>query len=395
MSTLKVYSSLIILFTAFTSHASDDCSPVRLDEKGGSMEYIFTREQVAGTCFFEVATQLFDAYRMNLGAYAHSNSSGFMGAAEMAIKNGNSTLDNNGEGGYVCDAFDYLVENGVLNEELYSSTYAVNDKSLAYRMYMLNYQRELFLTKMTEARNKFIEESLDKEKLHSRDDTIVTPNHALAQIIRKENEARFMEKYGNAILEYSISMGEYYVKNYFKDEQTFNYRDFFKDLFLKHAENQVSFIGKFIQLHKITPKMKNHLYGAKPSCNAKYYDFFTTNHDILKDIHQSLSRGNKSLPVSINLCSNLYETGRAYNPGTRTLGTFMNAKHCGQHATVLIGRRKNPTTNRCQFLIRNSSGPNTCLDKLSNDWQCEKAIGAIWIDADKVAQSTGRIESIE
>ena len=55
--------SILILFIGSSSLAFDECSEVRMDSPGGSMERITTREQVGGTCFFEVATQLFDAYR--------------------------------------------------------------------------------------------------------------------------------------------------------------------------------------------------------------------------------------------------------------------------------------------------------------------------------------------
>lgn len=394
MHTLKVYASLVLLLFAFPSFALDDCSPVRLDEKGGSMEHIGTREQVGGTCFFEVATQLFDAYRMKLGAYAHSNSSGFMGALEMAKKKGTSTLDNDGEGGYVCDAFDFLVENGILNEQSYSTAYGLNDKSLSHRIHMLNYQREIYLTKMHSARERFIDEYMAENSILAQDHTSVSSSNQTSQLRAISIEKQFMEKHGNAILDYTASMAVYYVKDFFKDSEIFNYQEFFKKVLLKYATNELKFIEEIMSLHTFKKEMRNTLYGALPSCRSKYYTFFSSNFEVLRDINHNFSKGKKSFPISVNLCSNLYESGRNYNPGVRTVGTFVNEENCGQHAVILIGRRKNPETNRCQYLIKNSSGANTCLDGISNDWQCEKKIGSLWVDADKIAEATGRIEVI-
>ncbi len=60
------------------------------------------------------------------------------------------------------------------------------------------------------------------------------------------------------------------------------------------------------------------------------------------------------------------------------------------HVSLLIGERTN-SQGRCQFLIRNSYGPQ-CLPQYSTDWDCEKNTGEVWVDADYVSRATAGLE---
>ena len=50
---------------------------------------------------------------------------------------------------------------------------------------------------------------------------------------------------------------------------------------------------------------------------------------------------------------------------------------CDYHASLVIGRRKDPDSGKCQFLVRNSWGTG-CDGYRQAGWDCEH--GNIWVD---------------
>lgn len=101
-------------------------------------------------------------------------------------------------------------------------------------------------------------------------------------------------------------------------------------------------------------------------------------------INSSLDRPNPQ-PINISYCSNILTGGRAYR------APFFPAagKTCRYHSSLIIGRRKNANTGKCEFKVRNTWG--TSCRGYSSDWTCQG--GNIWIDAEKLAQSTGGIQT--
>ena len=75
------------------------------------------------------------------------------------------------------------------------------------------------------------------------------------------------------------------------------------------------------------------------------------------------------MPVSIGYCYSLLPSGR----GVRALtwptpaGLPGRTDRCSAHASAVIGRRLNPSTGRCQVLVRNSEG-TACGTRYSRDW---------------------------
>jgi aminopeptidase C len=60
------------------------------------------------------------------------------------------------------------------------------------------------------------------------------------------------------------------------------------------------------------------------------------------------------------------------------------------HASLIIGRRRDPKTGVCQYRVRNSYGAD-CVgkngkSKYSPDWQCDA--GNIWVDEDELMKNT-------
>lgn len=120
-----------------------------------------------------------------------------------------------------------------------------------------------------------------------------------------------------------------------------------------------------------------------PRCVTASARFLSTSHNVAI-INNLLDRPNPQ-PVSIGYCSEILTKGRAYR-GPRFPGI---GNSCRYHDSLVIGRRKNPRTGKCEFKVRNSWG-SSCR-AYSPDWQCQ--YGNIWIDADTIGQNTGEINS--
>ncbi len=91
--------------------------------------------------------------------------------------------------------------------------------------------------------------------------------------------------------------------------------------------------------------------------------------DALVDIDEQL---NSSNPISLN-----YDAAFIYKGSTK--GSIYN------HYSTIVGRRVSKESNTCQYLIRNSWGPDCSIYPAPYDRQCEK--GNIWVDEDILRQS--------
>jgi hypothetical protein len=102
-------------------------------------------------------------------------------------------------------------------------------------------------------------------------------------------------------------------------------------------------------------------------------------------------------PVMITYCAEALNSRRG-DPGRVNRSTGQGNADCGLHASLVIGQRRDPTTGKCQFLVRNSWGPQ-CGRYAEGDWggsnYCDPARGGnIWVDARELAGnviSSGRI----
>lgn len=86
----------------------------------------------------------------------------------------------------------------------------------------------------------------------------------------------------------------------------------------------------------------------------------------LKKQMDSNLKSKSSLPVLISYCAGIFKR----DEGTER--TFMRVDHqdCGMHAGLVIGRRKNPITGKCQLLIRNSWGNSNRLETSGTKSEC-------------------------
>ena len=122
-----------------------------------------------------------------------------------------------------------------------------------------------------------------------------------------------------------------------------------------------------------------------------------SNKGMRRMIHQAL--GERSpLPVGIIICQTLLTSGRSYvGLHTSALRAKRSDVACPLHAVMLIGRRYNRETGKCELLVRDSAG-DSC-NGYSNDWQeaCGNpyTAGSVWIEEDALVKNTMRVSVIE
>lgn len=117
--------------------------------------------------------------------------------------------------------------------------------------------------------------------------------------------------------------------------------------------------------------------------------------EFLKRVHNEFDYYKDAMPIGIGYCSAVLSEGRAYKYREPMLD-----KTCGNHASLLIGRRPHPTIPGLhQLLIRNTWGwaRNTRQNPEAEkrwcrsyhaDWGCDAPRGSVWIDEDVLASAT-------
>jgi hypothetical protein len=125
--------------------------------------------------------------------------------------------------------------------------------------------------------------------------------------------------------------------------------------------------------------------------------------EIQRQINERLSQTEPVQPVGIGYCENVLwdPTYIGYQPDF--LGGVIQGD-CAQHASVIIGRRRDPKTTRCEYLVQNSMGtdckipsemPDGSIRRISfsSRWTCDH--GRIWVDAEALGSSIGSIDYFE
>jgi len=99
-------------------------------------------------------------------------------------------------------------------------------------------------------------------------------------------------------------------------------------------------------------------------------------------VNTRLSRPNPQ-PVSVSYCVDFLgnKDFRKYSPD----GTPRDGCEIGRHLSVIIGRRE--VAGRCQFLLRNSFGPDCTDRRYDSRWRDSCQQGQFWIDAEAMAQN--------
>ena len=124
--------------------------------------------------------------------------------------------------------------------------------------------------------------------------------------------------------------------------------------------------------------------------NFRKNTFYASLKNPIDAMNEEFDRGLKSaLPVGINYCENVLEVGRSFK--AFGLGAM---KKCERHASIVIGRRRDPQTGSCQFLIRNSWGSQRSSQYHSN-WESVPGMGELWVDQESVGQALTSFQLIQ
>lgn len=97
---------------------------------------------------------------------------------------------------------------------------------------------------------------------------------------------------------------------------------------------------------------------------------------LIKIVQKALNQGNRSQPIGIKFCSNVFDEGPRYiGIQKKEIGKLSWKKNCHIHYSLIIGRRLKK--GKMEFLVRDSYGKDCGSSTLHSSWTCER--GSIWI----------------
>ena len=374
---------------------SNDCSDIRLDQPSsdrtaGSMQSVQVRDQgTYGICYGETAVELFDAYRFSRAGDSHTDaqSSALAATIDYSITTGADAY----AGGSTCAVLNYLSGVGTENDATVSSCIINFETPSLVSGLQEIYERES--SQINTEKQQLLSQNLSPQELRSEftqaKQTIYRgdiPN--IQGLLASQGINTQMMPDTNAILS-TMDMGLARVA---------------WGLSAYACANS----SQAIQI-------------SVPTCVDAVP---ATDESFLATWNSRLSLPGAE-PIEVSYCGAVLREGRAYGGVTRTgsshqcTPTTTTANGTSNHASLIIGRRTNPETGSCQFLIRNSWGtackisqmplapgndvpkdsrpslpkatpipdPSTDL-RYAPEWDCDA--GNIWVDADSLARSAYR-----
>jgi len=366
---------LILLFSflseraLYAAYSSSNCQYLRMDEAGGTMEHIPVMDQGdTKFCFSYAATQMVDAYRFSHGdGRLYHKTSPIAAAIKMFLyKKDKSNLQG---GGDQCKIANYVRRYGSCGR------YAIKD-------YFKADEQGKYLESFIAIHKNY----QSFKKIYSLDTAIaaaLTPGISAKKVIKARrmitrdaiNQVSCQLPQRGEFTQYEMTSKQI-LKALDEDNPLYLLEDILdtgcsKGGTIPYNGGWFSWGGKGLFSKKYLPYCKNALLrGQKPS---RY----------LKEIHQKLNGSFPQQPVSISYCSQSLKKGKGFR-GLRYYDQESNAQssvkeskgRCGKHVSLIIGRKWNAKTNKCQLLVRNSWG--TSCNSYADDWDCEK--GNIWVD---------------
>lgn len=328
--------------------ADEDCSPIRLDDPGYSMEHVQVRDQkLIGDCYAEAAAQIYDAWRfLHHSKYYERQSSGF----EINLRYKIDHRANDIDAGYLVDVIPMISKDGTcdqneINHRLFKNNTNVDTYAEGI-VRIHNSERDAFAKTTTG-------KSLSSAELKQIND------HYL------ETEIQKLKAYNDQNLRYNLYDSEFEadVRRFDLDRTYTNPVEVFDALGIISCDTKITMAA-----HPLHYK------------HALFHNWYRPQGAALRKIHAALDRKEEAMPVGITYCSKVLKQGKAY----RYQGTSdesQGGEVCGRHESLVIGRRMGPVSHKCELLVRNSWG-KTChyaQDLIPN---CEAEKGSVWIDQD-------------
>jgi hypothetical protein len=320
---------LFLTGTLKTAQADDSCSTVRLDGPGGSMEKIAgdmpVVSQTLGTCSFQAAVQMFDAWRIRHENFGIPR---FTSPVELDFRMQRPSHGNNLDGGHIEDNLIRLRTEGGCPRNYFQTGTGVDSD-------------EMFYANLYDA---FVREK------------------SAADVVAKSATLRSMFP----SYPFNRSANASVMKKAFADK---NFVDFIAELIPPKCSTEEK-LRTYRPYRVVTRNFSKTIFG---------YDWHESD-GVRQEIHRELDKGGlNAMPIGISYCSSVLYAGKSF----REIKSSYDA-NCGNHASTVIGRRKNPKTGSCEFLLRNSWGASPCY---ANDWVCIAKTSLVWVSADTLSDS--------
>lgn len=419
-----------VFFSAFSR--ADDCSPIRLDETAkvpgwgeieGAMVHVAIRDQhEIGSCYAHASAQMYDAWRFRHGKFSERDyadfSSGFWVGLRFKIDE-NAKIESSSriyrgsgpetdiDGGVVERVLPYLLREGTCSQRILNGVFrselrdAPGSEGLNVDTYASQvmekferYQRRYFdgaaVIGAEFRAGGSAESRFPTGPRASADHTRVDPRSFDAQVeLRKSSRIDVLKR---AILAEGVKELRAYNESVLSDpEVEIPYEK------LRADSNTVKMFETLgvIDCPEATRLMAGGEFAVR---NTKTYvgdgPFGLGRRAYHPDrfkatVNAELDRGLvKAYPIGVAYCASIFDEGRAFK--SKDYGDAA----CRRHASLIIGRRRDPKDrNRCQFLIRNSWG-RSC-SSYHPDWDCEASRGSVWVDADVLGLAANRLQTME
>lgn len=340
MRTLAIF--LIIYSSLAMASPESECGPVRLDQKGGSMEHVPPLNQgQRGTCYAATATQLFDAYRHRMNPKDRSTTSSEYAALLYASDRARSNVD----GGLTNETLQLLFEKGACDEEYFKKRRDLKEiEDILHASHTL----KLKLESSKILKNLII----DRPRQYNGLDNYSSSNHRISSQ-PNANISIAQHTYETApecLQDQVLPLGMNY-------QQILDLKD---ALFNQNHSELMSRIAKYScpeknlkkvsiktpKIHTVEDEDMNIYHALKNKYDAKKVPIIFKQHKKQQNkrfTHKYLVKG---MPVAIEYCS------------AKVLSKSFQDQNdnCGAHASLIIGRKFDRKKNACMLLVRNSWG---------------------------------------
>lgn len=318
-----------------------------------------------GICYAETAAQLIDAFRFSHGdTHFDALTSGLQAALSLGESQRRKMID----GGQVCVAFEHIQQYGSCDVRAVLDSKKISRKAFIDRVTKIHFGYHDYLrksglsTEWHSSSNFMSEDSFDLSGYKQ--------NRILKEALRDLTNLLLKSGLPRHLIPSERDM-EYYLN-----------------------ERNVMHLLQGV----LSPSCKG--FTSKPKYNTRGLpkcleaNVTSLGPERLMSLIYSQLQGPIPQPVSVSYCGAVLKKGKGY----RGIVYLPRMKMCagvrngGWHASLVIGKRRDPKTGNIQVRIRNSWG-DSCFARnkpmYSKDWECDR--GNIWVDADTFKYSLAKI----
>lgn len=410
----KLKPVTLAVLAALSAANADDCSPIRLDKTyrmksgaivEGSMVHVAVRNQRSiGSCYAHASAQMYDAWRFRHGETTQDDYENFSSGFEIGQRfkiNENEKVESGSRlfkkvdlsinGGFVEKLLPFLLEEGTCSQlelnGLFRSEFNLDVDTYASEvMRRFNRKRDEFHKVRDAIWAKYFPPSASNQKASETRARAQKEVDVARQQFLDAGVAELRETHKNILTNPYIYKSINYraliaQANQWKENEVNTVKMFETISVVDCASARRRMTrGEFRVVNTTTHSRGFRLVGD----NQPRYLSDTVKAVLNAEFNQGIR---KAYPVGIGYCASIFREGRGFKSKN------WNQNECGRHASLVIGRRKDPKdANRCQYLIRNSWG-NGC-GSYHSDWECDAAMGSVWIDADTLGQATHDLQTL-